>query len=504
MIGAALLASSLAQAKDLRIATYADATGFDPHDTEDNVSLSIQSGIFERLFQFDSKLNIIPVLATDYTANADATEYTINLRQDVTFQDGTPFNAEAVKINIERLANPDSKLSNAPMLALVKEVEVVSPYQVKILLKKPFGALINALASPAAVPMISPQALKSYPEEADLRLHPVGTGPFKLVEWHQGKDIKLEKNPGYWQKDWPKVDNITLYPISEDATRVAKLKAGEVDAIYPLPSDLIPTVEQDSKLAISREPSIYQYYIALNTKQKPLNDLRVRQALYYAIDRELWLKVGFAGLGHVAESPLALGIKYYEKQSSPSYDYDPQKARQLLKEAGYADGFDVELWLSNRTDRVRSAQFIKQQLAAVGVRVKLVPMDSGTLSHRLWEQKDPQTAQHSLYYGGWSPSSADAEWALDELYTTQAWPPSGRNASYYSSAEVDNAFIAGLQTADQSKRAAAYATVQRILWQDVPAIYLGAPDNIVGKDKALQGVSMLPDGTLTFERASFQ
>jgi len=286
-----LLAASLALcftsstfAKDLSISMYADVTGFDPHDTTDTLSYSVQTGIFQRLFEFDNKMKVIPVLATDYTSNDSATVFTINLRQGVTFQDGTPFNAEAVKVNLDRLANPANHLKRNGLFSMIQTVEVTSPYQVKITLNKPFGAMINTLAHPSAV-MHSPASLKAYPNEADLSVHPVGTGPFKFVEWQQGKDVKLVKYDNYWQKGWPKVDSVTFYPTPEDSTQVAKLKSGAVQAVYPLPSDLVDTVKSDPKLDIQSDAGIYLYYIAFNTQMKEFKDVRVRQAINYAIDR---------------------------------------------------------------------------------------------------------------------------------------------------------------------------------------------------------------------------
>ncbi|MGC6387135.1 glutathione ABC transporter substrate-binding protein [Ewingella sp. S1.OA.A_B6] len=492
-----------AQAKDLRISMYADMTGFDPHDTTDTLSYSVQSAIFERLFQFDSKMAIVPVLATDYTSNADATEFTINLRHDVTFQDGTPFNADAVKINLDRLSNPANHLKRNALFSMIKSVDVVTPYQVKITLNKPFGAMINTLAHPSAV-MHSPAALKQYPNEQDLSVHPVGTGPFKFVEWQQGKDVKLVKYDNYWQKGWPKVDSVTLYPTPEDSTQVAKLKSGGVDAVYPLPSDLVDTVKNDPKLDISQNPGIYLYYVAFNTQKKEFSDVRVRQAINYAIDRNLWLKVGFAGLGSPSTSPLPKNVQFYEKQTTPDYSYNIAKAKELMKAAGYEKGFDVELWSSNKSDRIRSGQFLKQQLSQIGIRIKLVPMDSGSLNQRLWSTPKPADAKVEMYYGAWSASTGDADWALRPLFATESWIPTGYNVSYYSNKQVDAAITAGLQTADPAKRQAAYADAQKLLWADAPVAYLGVPDNLVGKSKDLSGVYMLADGSLIFNQAEFK
>lgn len=502
-LGLSLCLAAVAQAQDLRISIYADITGLDPHDTSDTLSYSIQSGIFERLFQFDNKMKLVPRLATGYTSNDTATEFVITLREGITFQDGAPFNADAVKANLDRLADQSKGLKRNSLFNMVQSVTVLSPTQVKIELNKSFGAFVNTLAHPSAV-MHSPEALKKYPDEAQLRVNPVGTGPFKFTEWQQGKDVKLVKFDNYWQKGWPKVDSVTFYPTPEDSTRVASLKSGQVDAVYPLPSDLIGTVQNDSKLAIQRDPSIYQFWLAMNNLRPPLNDIRVRQALNYAINRDIWLKVGFAGMGVPASSAMAPDVQFFARQTSPNYTYNPEKAKALLKEAGYANGLSLKLWTTNRTDYIRSAQFFKQQLEQVGVKVTVTPMDSGMRNAKLFGVKDPKDAEFDLFYNGWSPSTGDADWALRPLFATESWVPVAYNVSYYSNPVTDKAITAGLATADADKRAAAYADAQRQIWQDAPVVFLGSPDNVVGKTKNLDGVYMLADGSLIFDQAEFK
>lgn len=502
-VGLTLALVGAAHAQDLRISMYADITGLDPHDTSDNVSYSVQSGIFERLFQFDAKMKLQPWLATSYTSNDSATEFTLTLRKGVTFQDGTPFDAEAVKTNLDRLADQTKGLKRNSLYKMIAKVTVLAPDQVKIDLNQSFGAFINTLAHPSAV-MWSPAILKQYPEEAQLRLHPVGTGPFKFVAWQPGKAVTLSKYDGYWQKGWPKVDNVTFSPSPEDATRVAALKSGQVDAIWPLPSDLIATVQSDSKLAIQRDPSIYLYYMAINTQHKPLADVRVRQAINYAIDRNLWLKVAFAGMGKPASSAMPEGVQFYQKQAEPNYHYDVDKAKALLKEAGYPNGLDLKLWTTNTTASVRAAQVLKAQLSSVGIRATVTPMDSGTRNAKLWGVKDPKQAEFDLYYGGWSTSTGDADWALRPLYATESWVPTSYNVSYFSNPDVDKAIAGGLATADPAKRGEAYADAQKLLWKDAPVAFLGTPDNLVGKRSNLSGVSMLPDGNFLYTQASFK
>ncbi|WP_312054154.1 glutathione ABC transporter substrate-binding protein [Pantoea brenneri] len=497
------LATVAAQAQDLRISMYADITGLDPHDTSDNISYSVQSGIFERLFQFDARMTLTPWLATGYTSNEDATRFTLTLRQGVTFQDGTPFNAEAVKANLDRLADQSKGLKRNSLYRMIKTVTVLAPDKVQIDLNQSFGAFINTLAHPSAV-MWSPAILSQYPQEAQLRLHPVGTGPFRFVAWQPGKTVSMVKYDGYWKTGWPKVDKVIFSPSPEDATRVAALKSGQVDAIYPLPSDLIGTVQSDTKLAIQRDPSIYLYYMAINTQHKALADVRVRQAINYAIDRSLWLKVGFAGMGTPARSAIPEGVQFYQPQSEPNYRYAPDEAKKLLQAAGYGQGLDLKLWCTNATASVRAAQFLKAQLATVGIRVTVTPMDSGSRNAKLWGVKDPKQAEFDLYYGGWSTSTGDADWALRPLFATESWVPTSYNVSYYSNPAVDKAIAGGLATADPAKRAAAYAEAQTLLWKAAPIAFLGTPDNLVGKRKGLNGVSMLPDGNLLFNQAAFE
>lgn len=489
-------------ADDLKISMYADITGLDPHDTSDNVSYSVQSGIFERLFQFDSNMKLHPQLATGYTSNDDATEFTITLREGVKFQDGTPFNSESVKANLSRLGDQTKGLKRNSLYKMIDSVDIINNHTVKVKLNQSFGAFINTLAHPSAV-MWSPKVLKAYPKEAELRLHPVGTGPFIFEEWNPGKDVKLVKNESYWQAGWPKVDSVTFFPAPEDSTRVASLKSGQVDAVYPLPADLVNTVREDQNLSIQRDPSIYLMYMAINTQHKELSDVRVRQALNYALDRNLWLKVNAASMGVPAHSAMAPNVQFYKKQSSPDYSYNPEMAKKLLKEAGYENGLELKLWTSNSTPRVRTAQFVKQQLAQVGIKVTVVPMDSGTRNAKLWSIQDPKKAEFDLYYGGWSPSTGDADWALRPLFASESWTPTSYNVSYYSNDGVDKAIMGGLKTANLMQRANSYAKAQELIWKEAPVVFMGTPDNLVGKKKTLAGVSMLADGSLLFNQAKF-
>ena len=211
--------------------------------------------------------------------------------------------------------------------------------------------MINTLAHPSAV-MWSPKSLAEKSRN-ELRLNPVGTGPFTFDEWKPGSYVRLEKNENYWKEGWPKVDSVTFLPTPESSTRQAKLLAGEVDAIYFLPSDLAESVRGNEKLAVQQDVSIMQYYIALNNLKAPLDNKLVRQALNYAVNKEIWLKVVFGGMGSEASSIIPQNVQFYSKQDK-SYAYDVKKARELMAKAGFKDGFSMELWTANSTDNVRA------------------------------------------------------------------------------------------------------------------------------------------------------
>ncbi len=500
LLAAAMLSSSV-WAQDLRIATYTDITGLDPHDTSATPTMSVQSGIFERLFQFDPTMKVIPVLATGYTQNENATQFTISLREGVTFHDKTPFNAAAVKANLERLANQENHLKRNSLFRMISNVRVIDDYTVEINLKEPFGAMINTLAHPSAV-MWSPKSLQEKTKN-ELRLQPVGTGPFQFVEWKPGSYIDLDKNPNYWKQGWPKVDGVTFYPTPEASTRQAKLQGGEVDAIYFLPSDLAESVTKNGKLSVQQDPGIMLYYVAINNLKAPLDNKLVRQAMNYAINKDIWLKVVFGGMGTKATSAIPEQVQFYSKQSF-TYGYDLKKAKALMKEAGLADGFSIELWTANSTDEIRSAQIIKQQLSQIGIKVKVIPMEAGTRNQRLWGVQNPKDAKFDMYLSGWSTSTGDADWALRPLFATESWIPTAFNVSYYSNPAVDNYISAALATADPTVRSEAYKQAQTLIWNDAPVIFLGEPDNLVGKVKALEGVYMLPDRSLSFTDAEFR
>ncbi|WP_432666090.1 glutathione ABC transporter substrate-binding protein [Wukongibacter baidiensis] len=484
--------------KDLVVAVSATFISMDPHDTNDTLSYSAQKTMMQGLVGFDKDMNVIPVLAESYESNEAATEFTFKLRQGVKFHDGTDFNAEAVKANVDRLANPENKLKRHSLFKIVDKTEVVDEFTVKVILKEPFGAMINTFAHPAAM-MHSPKALEAYGKEVSQ--NPVGTGPFVFEEWVSGSHLKMVKNENYWKTGYPKVDSITFKPVKENGSRIAMLQTKEADFIYPVPPEQIKAINGKDGVIVETNPSIIVRYLAMNTRKKPFNDVRVRQAINYAINKKAFSKVVYNGLTEQMDSIIAPNTQYYSKQDS-TYEFNLEKAKELMKEAGYENGFETEIWANNSSTTIRGLEFLQQQLAQIGIKANLVPMESGTRLERIWTVAKPEEAELQMYYGGWSPSTGDADWGIRPLFAGDSCPPNSYNTAYYNNPEADKWIKVGIATADTEKRKEAYEKVQEIIWNDAPWAFLSVDLTKAGRQDYLEGVYLLPDGSLSVEDAN--
>ncbi|MFT3688636.1 ABC transporter substrate-binding protein [Paenirhodobacter sp.] len=272
-IAAALIPAAV-WAKPLTVAIPNNLTGLDPTNVNDTMSQTSLRLVYQGLFGFDKDMKSVPLLAESYTSNDDATEFTITLRQGVKFHDGTDFNAEAVKVNIERLADPANGLSRRSLVSMIKEVQVVDDHTVKLILSAPFGAMIASLSHPGAM-IISPAALEKYGKDIDR--NPVGTGPFIFKNW-SADTLEVVRNDSYW-KGPAKVEGVTIRSVPESGARFAMLQTGEVQFVPGFPPELMAVAEKNPALTVEATDSIVEYYVALNNTKKPFDDVRVRQAL---------------------------------------------------------------------------------------------------------------------------------------------------------------------------------------------------------------------------------
>ena len=478
--------------KDVVIAINANFITLDPHNASDTHSISASRSMYEGLMGFNEKMELVPVLAESHEISKDGLTYTFKLQKNVKFHDGTDFNAEAVKANLDRIMSEENNLRLRKSFAKVSEVQTPDDSTVVFTLTEPYNAFLNKMAMAL---MISP---KSITDGADLAKNPVGTGPYKFKEWVQGDKLSVVKNEEYRQEGMPKVDSITFRPVPENGSRIAMLKTGEADFIYPLPTEQVQEVEGDSQIVIDKIDSTIVRYITLNTMKKPYDDLKVRQAINYAIDKDAYIKVVKSGLGSKLTSSMSSMTQYYSEQSG--YEYDLDKAKALLAEAGYPDGFDAEIWGENDSETVKGMEFIKQQLALVGIKVEPKSMEGATLSDQI-NSATPENAAIQMWYVSWSPSSGDADGATRGLFSSEYFPPAGSNTAYYKNDHVDQWIKDANASIDPEEAKTIYADIQKTIWEDAPWAFMGVDQVVTGKRNYLEGIYALPDGSISVTNA---
>jgi glutathione transport system substrate-binding protein len=496
-LAAGLIAAAPAfAAKDVVFAVASTFTTTDPYDANDTLSQAMAKSFYEGLFGFDKDMKLVPVLAESYTVSPDGLVYTIKLKRGIKFHDGTDFKADAVKVCLDRVTNPDNKLKRYGLYNNnIAKTEAVDDYTARITLKTPFSPFIAQLAHPSTV-MISPAALTKYGNK-DIAFNPVGTGPFKFVEWKQTDYLKVAKFDGYWRKGYPKVDTITWKPVVDNNARAALMQTGEAHFTFPVPYEQAEILKTKPDLDVVAAPSIVLRYLSMNTQQKPFDNVKVRQAIAYAINKDALAKVAFNGYATAAEGVAPQGVEYAVKIGP--WPYDVAKAKQLMTEAGYPNGFETELWSAyNHTTAQKVTQFLQQQLGQIGIKAKITLLEAGQRVEKVESWQDPATAPVRLYYVGWSTSTGEADWALRPLLYGESWPPKLFNTAYFKNAKFDADIKNAQLTTDSAKKAVLYKDAQETAWNDAPWAPLVVEKLLSANNKKLSGVYVIPDASFNF------
>ena len=499
--GLTSLAASAHAAKDLVVAVQSNFTTTDPYDANDTLSQAVAKSFYQGLYGFDKGMNMVPVLADSFAVSDDGLVYTLKLKSGIEFHDGTPFNAEAVKANFDRVTNPDNKLKRYNLYKNIARTEAVDPTTVRFTLKTPFSPFINTLAHPSGV-IISPAALNKYGSK-EIARNPVGTGPFKFTEWKASDYIKVEKFDKYWRKGYPKIDTITWRPVVDNNTRAAIMQTNEAQFAFPMAPEAVAALQGKPNLEVTVAPSIIQRYIAMNTQHKPFDNVKVREAINYAINKEALAKVAFSGYAVPAEGVVPKGVAYNVKLGP--WPYNPAKARELLKEAGYPNGFESTLWSAyNYTTAQKVIQFVQQQLAQVGIKVTVEALEAGQRVERVESAQDPATAPVRMYYVGWSSSTGEADWALRPLLASESFPPTLFNIAYYKNADVDSDLKKALIATDPAEKTRLYTDAQEHIWNDAPWAFLVTEQLLSVRSRDLTGFYMIPDGSFSFDEVEMK
>jgi peptide/nickel transport system substrate-binding protein len=488
-----------AAGKTVVVGITADAVILDPPQVLSATDRKYAMNMFDGLVEQElGSFKIAPALAERWEVAKDGLSYTFHLRKGVTFHDGTPFDAEAAAFSLDRVINPENPYNKfgrfiyaTTRLGQIKSVEAVDKYVLRINLKAPYAPLLDYLANDGHI--VSPAAIKKH--EKEIGANPVGTGPFKFVRWERGKRLVMERNPNYW-KGPSKIEQLILVPMPEAQARLIALRTGQVDFIEGVPPDNLADLKRDANLAVAEGLSPQVWYVVMNTKRlQPLGDVRVRRALNHAVNKEAIVKDVLKGTGTVAVGPLSPLLAPYAASARDVtvYEYDPEKAKKLLAEAGYAGGFDLTLSVPESGTGMQSplsmATVIQANLAAVGVRAKLQNYEWGAY------QKVRREGDFDMAAFSWTVGIGNPDIILyAKFHSTEhasAQHPSYNN-SYFADPEVDKALEQTRVELDEAKRVALYKQIQKKITDSADHLWIDHETTLVAMNKRIRNFKIHP------------
>ena len=486
----------------LVIGIEGEPAAIDPAASTSLGSLRITRQITETLIKEDSRVldkptaPIVPGLAERWEVSKDGKVYTFALRRNVTFADGTPLTAEAVKLNFDRLMDPGSKYyfktgaaATAKTTNWIKSYAATGSHTFRIELKEPFGSFHRAIMHPS-MGIISPKALDEWGNDR-IGLHLVGTGPFMFKERERGVKVVLAKNPTYWDKaNFPYVDQVVFRVMPDSTARAAALKTGEIDVDIMVLPDFVEDLRRTPSVEVAMPRTPHIWFWRLNHQDPLLKDVRVRRALWHAMDLEGMSKALFRGTGQAAWQFLPPKNPAHRATLANPYPYNPARARQLLKEAGVAEGTRITIRVpaegSSYMRPREMAEWVQANLKAVGLDAKVESLEWST-----WIATGTKPLDVHLACSAWQ-SIAHDPYMLEQLWGSQFQPPKGSNLGMYANEELDKLFSQARQTPDEAKRLALYQKAEDLMLADVPAIPVANDYSPRGVRKNIKGLLMGP------------
>ncbi|MGV0240638.1 ABC transporter substrate-binding protein [Klebsiella aerogenes] len=482
------------QAATLNVMQNEPPRSMDPGDQTATFTDTVLKPMYEGLVDLSPDFKIAPALATAWKVSDDGKVWTFTLRKNVTFHDGSPFNADAVVANIERHIDPKGGLAaSSRMRNVIASVKKLDGNNVEITLKKVYPSFLNLLTGGSAK-MVSPAAAKAgtIGRKAD------GTGPYMLQEYKTGEYVLEKKNPKYWGENHGP-DEIKWTWSSEPSVMNMALLSGQVDVINPVPPQFGRQLKSNPQVKLEQGQGASVFWVALNVEQKPLNDVRVRQALNLATDKEALLKAVMFGFASAANSPLAPVNEGYDKTLN-DYPWDLDKAKALLKEAGYPQGFEMNIAVQGPD--ARTAQILQAMWGKVGVKLNIQQMESGVWSKAAFAPAAEKLANRTdAVLASWSSGLNGSDLQLRPLYYSQSAAPAGANLGFYRNPQVDELLDKAATTMDDNARIAEYVAAQKAIMHDAPHVMLYFQDDLYATRATIKGVRMEPGGEIIVTEA---
>ncbi len=456
----------------------ADVTSLDPHQGKETPAVEVTCQIFDTLVVVNPETNEIEPQIAESWEQVDELTYVFKIRQGIKFHDGSDLTAEDVKFSLDRAIN---SAAVSYIVDFIDTVTVDDEYTVTVKTKAPYAPALRNLAIPFAA--IVPKAVVEA-DEAAFILNPVGSGPYQFVEWKQNDHVTLKAFDDYYAGK-PATENLIMKVIPETSQRSIALETGEIDLAYDMAVNDVAKLKDSTELTVYEIPSLTCWYISMNMNKEPFNNPLVREALSYAIDRQLIIDTINAGSGQPADAIIAPGVFGY--YSTGVREYDPEKAKELLAEAGYPDGFETSLWVNDNQSRIEMCQAMQNMFQQIGVECAVEVLEFGSYISRT------TNGEHDMAYFGWTTSSADADYSYYSLEHSTQQGAAG-NRSFIADPEVDALIEEARTNSDEATRTELYKELAIKLDEinnNIPVFYSSIN---VGASQKVEGFVMDANG----------
>ena len=455
--------------ESLNIAINVNPDSLDPANYSSIPSNMVFRHVIEPLFDFNQEGEVIPVLAKDYDISDDGGTYTIEIHEGINFHDGSYLDAEAVKMNLERFLAEQGPF--AFMLNMIEDINIEDNYTIELNLEYPFAPFLEHLAVNSFI--ASPESLGN--ENINNSTNPVGTGPFEFSEWVEGEHIRLHANPDYWGSE-PEINQLTFDIVPEDSTRSVMLETGEADAATNIPVQDVSRIEQIDEIEIKEIETPREIFVGFNLEKDPFDQQKVRQAINYAVDNDMIVEELLDGFGRASDSTVAEDVFGYSSQEP--YNYDIEKATELMEKAGHEDGFETTLYYSSGRYMMDDiiVQAIQDQLAEINIDVNLENLEWATYLELI--NSPPEESEHEMYYLGWISYTRDADLSLFPFFHSEMWSPAGQNHAFFQNDRVDELLEQARVELDNAEREGIYSEINQEIWEEAPWIYLHSETTI--------------------------
>ncbi|CAH1690773.1 ABC transporter substrate-binding protein [Hyphomicrobiales bacterium] len=446
----------------------------------DTIDRFVFNQIYDPLIRMTDDGKIVPVLATAYRFSEDGRQIFLTLREGVTFHDGTPFNAEAVVFNLNRLRTTKEPTTRAGDVAHIADVVALSDNEVRIDLKQPSGSALSGLAMEGTL-MVSPAAVKKF--GAEYGRNPVGTGPFRFVEWVGQERVVLKANPDYWQKTekgekLPYLDGVVIRSIPNYATAILELESGGTQLMQGINPQDFDRIAANPNLKLVESPQVTSQMLVFNTQRAPFSDQRVRQAVALSIDRATLAKAIAGKYGAVYATMMPPSDWVYDA-SLPGWGYDPERARKLLAEAGFPNGLDLNLAIIQREPDATTGQIIQQMMKASGINLKLSIVERQSWIERVVNQKNFDLGMMIGYFPRPDPHESWGRYFSRD---------GGNNWSNHTDAKLYDMIDAAQLETNVDKRKTMYSDIAKRVLDQSFMVFLYARPALQAKANAVQGV----------------